>query len=157
MLSDHPELTLAAIRETNSDDPRKFGLALGNLRYFLAEVLKGLAYMHSLHILHRDVKSSNILIRFHCNHDNLIWCTCTHKYTVCVCDFDAAVEMDENDRMLPVSSTSQVSYLTLLPASIFMHDTYTSFICCDWSCHSIVFTRIFWLYEYFKIFKLIEL
>ena len=108
MLSDHPELTLATLKEKNSEDPRKFGLALGNMRYLLAEVLKGIAYMHSLHVVHRDVKASNILVRFHCQHENLLWCTCPHKYTVCVCDFDAAVEMDEEDKMLPISSTNQV-------------------------------------------------
>ncbi|CAI8001668.1 Probable serine/threonine-protein kinase PBL28 [Geodia barretti] len=111
MLSDHPELTLATLKEKNSEDPRKFGLALGNMRYLLAEVLKGIAYMHSLHVVHRDVKASNILVRFHCQHENLLWCTCPHKYTVCVCDFDAAVEMDEEDKMLPISSTNQVFYL----------------------------------------------
>jgi serine/threonine protein kinase len=108
MLSDHPELTLAALKEKNSEDPMKFGLALGNMRYLLAEVLKGLAYMHSLHVVHRDVKASNILVRFHCQHENLLWCTCPHKYTVCVCDFDAAVEMDDENKMLPISSTNQV-------------------------------------------------
>ena len=118
MLSDHPELTLAAIKETNSEDPRRFGLALGNMRYLLAEVLKGLAYMHSLHIIHRDVKSSNILVRFHCQHENLLWCTCPHKYTVCVCDFDAAVEMDENNEMLPVSPSNQVFLVHFVIANV---------------------------------------
>jgi serine/threonine protein kinase len=111
MLSDHPELTLAALKKTHSEDPRQFGLALGNMRYLLAEVLKGLAYMHDLHIVHRDVKASNILVRFHCQHENLLWCTCTHKYTVCVCDFDAAVELGEDDEMLPISQSNQVYYL----------------------------------------------
>ena len=109
MLSDHPELTLAALRKTHSEDPRQFGLALGNMRYLLAEVLKGLAYMHDLHIVHRDVKASNILVRFHCQHENLLWCTCTHKYTVCLCDFDAAVELGEDDELLPISQSSQVA------------------------------------------------
>ena len=106
MISDYPDYTLASLKEANSDDPRRFGLALGNMRYLLAEVLRGLAYMHGLHILHRDVKASNILVKFHCQHTNLLWCTCTNKFKVCVCDFDAAVEMDENDGMVPISTTN---------------------------------------------------
>ena len=108
MLSDHPNLTLAALKLKHAEDPLKFGLALGNMRYLLAEVLKGLAYMHSLHIVHRDVKASNILVRFHCQHENLLWCTCTHKYTVCVCDFDAAVELGPDNALLPISQSSKV-------------------------------------------------
>ena len=120
MLSDHPDLTLAALKKTHSEDPRQFGLALGNMRYLLAEVLKGLAYMHDLHIVHRDVKASNILVRFHCQHENLLWCTCTHKYTVCVCDFDAAVELGEDDEMLPISQSNQVCSLIAECISTFM-------------------------------------
>ena len=108
MLSDHPSLTLAALKLKHAEDPLKFGLALGNMRYLLAEVLKGLAYMHNLHIVHRDVKASNILVRFHCQHENLLWCTCTHKYTVCVCDFDAAVELGPDNALLPISQSSKV-------------------------------------------------
>ena len=64
--------------------------------------------MHDLHSVHRDVKASNILVRFHCQHENLLWCTCTHKYTVCVCDFNVAVELGEDDEMLPISQSNQV-------------------------------------------------
>ena len=58
MLSDHPDLTLAALKKTHSEDPRQFGLALGNMRYLLAEVLKGLAYilMHIVHV--HDIRKS---------------------------------------------------------------------------------------------------
>ena len=113
MLSDHPNLTLAALKQTHAEEPRQFGLALGNMRYLLAEVLKGLAYMHDLHIVHRDVKASNILVRFHCQHGNLLWCTCPHKYSVCVCDFDAAVELGPEDELLPISPSNQVGVLGL--------------------------------------------
>ena len=47
MLSDHPDLTLAALTKTHLEDPQQFGLALGNMRYLLAEVLKGLAYIYA--------------------------------------------------------------------------------------------------------------
>ena len=67
------------------------------MRYLLAEALKGLAYMHDLHIVYRDMKASNILVRFHCQLGNLLWCTCTYKDTVCVCDFNAAVKLGEDD------------------------------------------------------------
>ena len=55
------------------------------------------------------ISASNILVKFHCGHDNLLWCTCGHKYTVCVCDFDAAVELSEDNELLPLSKSNPVS------------------------------------------------
>jgi cyclin-dependent kinase-like len=38
------------------------GLDPENIRLLLYQLLKGLAYMHSLNMLHRDIKPENLLI-----------------------------------------------------------------------------------------------
>lgn len=38
------------------------GLHYGNVRLFLFQLLRGLAYIHKRRVLHRDVKPQNLLI-----------------------------------------------------------------------------------------------
>lgn len=40
------------------------GVIQGNLRYLLGEVLKGLNYLHSLRIVHRDIKGMRYIINY---------------------------------------------------------------------------------------------
>lgn len=55
---------------------RKLKLTLDDSRFILFHILQGLAYLHSLRIVHRDVKPSNILI--------------SHDSQVCLGDFGLA-------------------------------------------------------------------
>ena len=106
MVTDKAELTMQSLSSKYKNDPRKLGSIQGNWKYILKELLKGLAYLHSLNIIHRDVKASNVLIKMLCSCDNPLTCVCSQKCSVKISDFDAALELDSTGSLQP----------TILPA-----------------------------------------
>ena len=115
MLTDKRELTIKEPHKKHRDNTRKMGIIRGNLKYLLKEILLGIRYLHSLRITHRDIKGSNILLKFYCSCTNPLECGCDSKCQVQICDFDAAIELDENEQ-LPLTqvgsktSSSRPSY-----------------------------------------------
>ena len=85
MVTDKEELSMSEFHKTHRYNPRVMGVAIGNLKYILSQVLEGLSYMHNLHIAHRDVKASNVLLKFFCGCDTPLLCGCDVKYQVANC------------------------------------------------------------------------
>ena len=112
MLTDKRELTIKELHKKHANNIRKMGTIRGNLKFLLKEILHGLRYLHSLRIAHRDIKGSNILLKFHCACTNPLECGCDTKYQVQLCDFDAAIEFDENERLPHTSTGSKASFQT---------------------------------------------
>ena len=104
MLTDKKEFTMKNLRLKHRENPRLLGLIQSNSKFIVREVLHGLSYLHSLHIAHRDIKGSNILLKFFCSCNNPLDCACTSKYQVVITDFDAAIELDKQDQLFPSSS-----------------------------------------------------
>ena len=82
LLTDHEELSLAEYHIVNRYNPRVMGVAVGNVKYILSQILQGMHYLHEMHIAHRDLKASNILVKFFCNCDHPLSCGCQVKYQV---------------------------------------------------------------------------
>ena len=85
MVTDKKELSMSEFRKSHRYNPRVMGVTTGNLKYILSQVLEGLRYMHTLHIAHRDVKASNVLLKFFCGCDTPLLCGCDVKYQVTNC------------------------------------------------------------------------
>ena len=106
LASDNEDNTLKKLKVKYGDNPRQFGLIQGNVKYILNQVLRGLVYLHGLNIIHQDLKSSNILITFHCTCSNPLMCTCVQKCDIQLADFDSALQLTD-DGLLPATYTSK--------------------------------------------------
>ncbi len=90
--------------------------ALERCRYLLAEVLRGLQYLHSLHIVHRDVKASNVLVKSTCRCEHILTCRCTSKFGVVLADFDAACELSPAGHLLPYRPSEREKEMFVIAA-----------------------------------------
>ena len=103
---DNEQNTLKKLKIRYGDNPRQFGLIQGNVKYILRQILRGLAYFHGLKIIHRDIKASNVLLKFRCACSNPLMCTCAQKCDVQLADFDSAIQLTD-DGLMPVSHVSK--------------------------------------------------
>lgn len=64
---------------------------VGQLKYFLTQIIAGINYLHSFLIVHRDLKSGNIFIRLDKNGEiqNLV-----------IADFDTAIQVERENFLL---------------------------------------------------------
>ena len=107
MVTDKSELTMDSLSKKYADNPLKLGSMQGNWKYILKEMLKGVGYMHSVKVVHRDMKASNILIKMLCVCDNPLTCNCKNKCLVKIADFDASLELDSSGLLQPSPSITQ--------------------------------------------------
>ena len=105
--------TLKELKQWYVDDPRKFGQVQGNLRYILSEVLHGLVYLHTLSIIHGDVKASNILLTFNCHCTNPLMCSCSNKCKIQLADFDSTIELTSQGS-IPANRNSRTNRETFV-------------------------------------------
>jgi hypothetical protein len=110
MVTDRRDLVMTSLITKYQNDPLQLGSIQGNWKYILKELLKGLGYMHSLNVVHRDIKASNVLINMYCSCSNPLTCSCSQKCSVKIADFDAALQLDSLGN-LPVTSPSNQQYL----------------------------------------------
>ena len=112
MVTNKPEMTMLNLNEQFKGNPRLLGSMQGNWKYILKEVLKGLGYMHGHRVVHRDMKCSNILIKIFCDCENILTCTCSFKYNVCLADFDAALRLNSEGHIPPMPAVPSRHHLT---------------------------------------------
>ena len=110
---DNKSNTLKELKQLYGDDPRNFGQVQGNLRYILSEVLHGLVYLHTLSIVHRDLKASNILLTFDCHCTNPLMCSCSNKCKIQLADFDSAVKLS-SEGSVPANRNSRTNRETFV-------------------------------------------
>ena len=55
------DLIMVDLSKRYRDYPLTLGSMQGNWKYILKELLKCLEYMHSMNIIHSDIKASNVL------------------------------------------------------------------------------------------------
>ncbi len=55
MVTDNRDMVLSKLHEVHARDIAYIGRIRGNLIYILSNILRGLVYLHSLHIAHRYV------------------------------------------------------------------------------------------------------
>lgn len=115
MVTDNKELLLNNLHRAHQNNSQVTETLRTNSRHILSSVLQGLAYLHSLHMAHRDVKASNVLIKSQCPCENLLLCSCDAKCKLALCDFDATVELDAQDQLPPVSFSSNQTLQSLAP------------------------------------------
>ena len=110
---DNEHNTLKELKKRYGHDPLKYGQIQGNLKYILSQILRGLAYLHGLNIVHRDLKASNILVVFGCGCTNPLMCTCTNKCGIKIADFDSAIELDESGQVPPLHSSRGNTFIVV--------------------------------------------
>ena len=110
---DNEHNTLKELKKRYGHDPLKYGQIQGNLKYILSQILRGLAYLHGLNIVHRDLKASNILVVFGCGCTNPLMCTCTNKCGIKIADFDSAIELDKSGQLPPLNSSRGNTFIVV--------------------------------------------
>ena len=71
--------------------------------YVAHELLLALDYLHTwpCPIVHREVKTSNVLIRILCECANPLVCVCRRRPDIMLSDFDASLELTADGKLEP--------------------------------------------------------